>query len=109
MTPDHIQKIRRVEQTLRAAGTPMAKHLADDLAEVLIGEMGSEGLAAEELAAIKAGRPIDAIKMVLERKKAINYSFGLKKAKDFVEQAAQRLGFFNPNVPAGSPRWKYGF
>ena len=107
MKPENLFKLRRIEATLRSTGKAAAIYRADDIATVIVEETGEAGLSAEELAAIRAGKPIDAIKMVRNRKATPGGAlFGLKEAKEFVEDAGQKLGLFDPNPPPGGPRWK---
>lgn len=105
--PEDLLKLRRVEGTLRATGAVAAAHLADDIHLLIDAETGSDsaGLAPEELLAIKVGRPIDAIKMVRARKGVGSALFGLKEAKDFVEAAGEKLGYFRREAPNFGNRW----
>jgi ribosomal protein L7/L12 len=103
MKPETIYRLRRIEQTLRTTGTPMSTYLADDISTIISDEGGSP-LTAVEIENIRAGRPIETIKMVRGRK-----NIGLKDAKDLVEAEAEKLGLFNPNAAPGTPRWKHGF
>ncbi len=105
MKPESILKLKRIENTLRAAGKPAAAYLADDIAQLLADETGEEGLTAEELAYIHSGNPIGAIKKVRARKSVGGVLFGLREAKDFVEAAGQKLGLYCPNAPADLSRW----
>jgi hypothetical protein len=92
--PEPLLKLRRIERTLRSTGKPAAVHLADDLLDVITVSTGLSGLNIEELECLKAGNFINAIKLVRIRKSASDMSFGLKEAKDFVEAAAEALGYF---------------
>lgn len=107
MKIENLTRLRRIERTLRDTGKPVAIYLADDLAEVVMNETGTEGLTTEELAAIRSGSPILAIKMVRARKSAGSTLFGLKEAKDFVEAAAEKMGYYRPGtgLPFGKNRW----
>ncbi len=105
MKAENFDRLRRIQDTLRATGKPMAKYLADDIAEVLRDE-GGDGLTSAEATMLARGDFVGAIKSVRNRKTtASGAMFGLVEAKAFVESAGERMGFYDPNPPAGKGHW----
>jgi hypothetical protein len=96
MTNENFSKLTRVRKLL-AKGSPMAQYLGDELQEILSSE-GDPcfGLEPAEAAMLRNGRVYVCIKSVRARKMKLDTAFGLKEAKELVENAGDKMGL-RPN------------
>lgn len=99
MKTENVQRLRRIEATLRAYNRPSSSYLADDIREIISSENEVyQGLSQLEVDYIKAGNHILAIKEHRSRCMREGKPYSLSASKDAIYAAGASIGFYDPNT-----------